>query len=97
MASSKISLRDCIQALSFMEEDTYFFLGFIILNNAVYHRHDELAYVIKWLSMANLCRQICEWGKANKNKRHVDIANHFNEVYPNLTIDRSTISKILLQ
>ncbi|PKY35142.1 hypothetical protein RhiirB3_455563, partial [Rhizophagus irregularis] len=42
-------------------------------------------------------RQICEWEKANKNKRHVDIANHFNEVYPNLTIDRSTISKILLQ
>ncbi|CAG8571468.1 DNA-binding centromere protein B [Rhizophagus irregularis DAOM 181602=DAOM 197198] len=41
--------------------------------------------------------QICEWGKANKNKRHVDIANYFNEVYPNLTIDRSTISKILLQ
>ncbi|GBC11696.2 jerky protein homolog-like [Rhizophagus irregularis DAOM 181602=DAOM 197198] len=27
----------------------------------------------------------------------LDIANHFNEVYPNLTIDRSTISKILLQ
>ncbi|PKB93494.1 hypothetical protein RhiirA5_441139, partial [Rhizophagus irregularis] len=25
-------------------------------------------------------RQICEWGKANKNKHHVDIANHFNEV-----------------
>ncbi|CAB4480798.1 unnamed protein product [Rhizophagus irregularis] len=42
-------------------------------------------------------RQICEWGKANKNKRHVDIVNHFNKVYPNLTIDRSTISKILLQ
>ncbi|CAB5206033.1 unnamed protein product [Rhizophagus irregularis] len=42
-------------------------------------------------------RQICEWGKANKNKHHVDITNHFNEVYPNLTIDRSTISKILLQ
>lgn len=42
-------------------------------------------------------RQICEWEKANKNKRHVDIANHFNEIYPNLTIDRSTISKILSQ
>ena len=42
-------------------------------------------------------RQICKWRKANKNKRHVDIANHFNEMYPNLTIDRSTISKILLQ
>lgn len=42
-------------------------------------------------------RQICEWSKANESKRHVDIANHFNEVYPNLKIDRSTISKILSQ
>jgi hypothetical protein len=32
--------------------------GFIILNNAVYHRHDELAYVIKWLSMANVSRSL---------------------------------------
>ena len=40
--------------------------------------------------------QICEWVEANKNKRHVDIANHFNEMYFNLKIDRSTISKILL-
>src|SRR5215207_3749749 len=42
-------------------------------------------------------RQICEWGKANKNKRHIDIAKHFNEVYPNLNLDRSTITKILLK
>src|SRR4051812_2405828 len=42
-------------------------------------------------------RQICEWEAANKNKRHIDIANHFNEIYSNLTIDRSTISKILSQ
>jgi hypothetical protein len=42
-------------------------------------------------------RQICEWSKANESKRHADIANHFNEMYPNLKIDRSTISKILSQ
>ena len=41
-------------------------------------------------------RQICEWKMANKNKCHVDIANYFNEVYPNLTINRSIILKILL-
>jgi hypothetical protein len=40
-------------------------------------------------------RQICEWSIANKSKRHEDIANHFNEKYPNLNIERSTISKIL--
>ncbi len=34
-------------------------------------------------------RQICEWAKANKSKRHVNIANHFNEMHPNLKIDRS--------
>jgi hypothetical protein len=42
-------------------------------------------------------RQICEWSIANKSKRHEDIANHFNEKYPNLNIERSTISKILAQ
>lgn len=42
-------------------------------------------------------RQICEWSTANKSKRHEDIAKHFNELYPNLTIERSTISKILSQ
>ena len=42
-------------------------------------------------------RQICEWEKANKEKRHAEIAVHFNEIYPNLNVDRSTISKILLQ
>ena len=41
-------------------------------------------------------RQICEWEEANKNKRQIDIANHFNEKY-NLNIDRSTVSKILGQ
>ena len=41
-------------------------------------------------------RQICEWSEANKSKRQVDIANHFNEM-PNLNIDRSIISKILLE
>ena len=41
-------------------------------------------------------RQICEWAGANKNKQHINIANHFNEKY-SMTLDRSTISKILLQ
>ncbi|CAI2178071.1 2768_t:CDS:1, partial [Funneliformis geosporum] len=40
--------------------------------------------------------QICEWSKANENKQHLDITNHFNKLHPNLVIDRSTISKILL-
>src|SRR4051794_13530505 len=42
-------------------------------------------------------RQICEWSTANKSKRHEDIAKHFNEKYPNLNIERSTVSKILSQ
>ena len=42
-------------------------------------------------------RQICEWSTANQSKRHEDIAKHFNEMYPNLKIERSTISKILAQ
>ncbi|CAI2199497.1 2720_t:CDS:1, partial [Funneliformis geosporum] len=37
------------------------------------------------------------WSEENANKRHIDIATHFNEVYPSLNIDRSTISKILLE
>ncbi|PKY31383.1 hypothetical protein RhiirB3_531556 [Rhizophagus irregularis] len=41
--------------------------------------------------------QICEWSTANKSKRHEEIAKHFNEKYSNLNIERSTISKILLQ
>ncbi|CAB5315530.1 unnamed protein product [Rhizophagus irregularis] len=41
--------------------------------------------------------QICEWSTANKSKRHEEIAKHFNEKYPNLNIERSTISKILSQ
>ena len=44
-----------------------------------------------------LRHQICEWSEANKNKRHVDVADHFNEMYPSLNIDRSTITKILSQ
>jgi Tc5 transposase DNA-binding domain/Fission yeast centromere protein N-terminal domain len=42
-------------------------------------------------------RQICEWEKANRGKRHAEIAAHFNETYPHLNMDRSTISKILSQ
>ncbi len=41
--------------------------------------------------------QICEWVEVNESKQHMDIANHFNEMHPNLKIDKSTISKILLQ
>ena len=40
-------------------------------------------------------RQICEWSDANKNKKHHEIAEHFNNNHPNLTINRSTVSKIL--
>ena len=36
----------------------------------------------------DLKRQICEWSEANKNKKHHEIAEHFNEKYPNMTIDR---------
>src|SRR3954453_13248516 len=42
-------------------------------------------------------RQICNWAEANKNKTHPEIAKHFNEKYPNLSIERSTVTKILLQ
>ncbi len=41
--------------------------------------------------------QICEWAEANESKRYMNIINYFNEMHPNLKIDRSTISKILLQ
>ena len=40
-------------------------------------------------------RQICEWSDANKNKKHHEIAEHFNNNHPNLTINRSKVSKIL--
>ena len=40
-------------------------------------------------------RQICEWAEANKNKKHHEIAQHFNEKNLNVKIDRSTVSKIL--
>ncbi|CAG8664933.1 3977_t:CDS:2, partial [Paraglomus occultum] len=40
-------------------------------------------------------RQICEWAEANKNKKHHEIAQHFNEKNLNMKIDRSTVSKIL--
>ena len=39
--------------------------------------------------------QICEWSEANRNKKHHEIANHFNEKYSNVKIERSTVSKIL--
>ncbi|CAG8620848.1 16662_t:CDS:2, partial [Cetraspora pellucida] len=39
--------------------------------------------------------QICEWAETNKNKRHHEIASYFNERYPDLSINQSTISKIL--
>jgi hypothetical protein len=35
----------------------------------------------------DLKRQICEWSEANKNKKHHEIAEHFNKKYPNVTID----------
>jgi len=38
----------------------------------------------------DLKRQICEWAEANRNKKHNEIAQHFN-----VKIDRSTVSKIL--
>ena len=41
--------------------------------------------------------QICEWENANKGKKHAEIAAHFNEIYSNLKINRSTVTKILLQ
>ena len=43
----------------------------------------------------DLKRQICEWSEANRNKKHHEIANHFNEKYSNVKIERSTVSKIL--
>ena len=43
----------------------------------------------------NLKRQICEWSDANKNKKHHEVAAYFNEKYPDLELDQSTISKIL--
>lgn len=41
-------------------------------------------------------RQICEWAEENQNKRHVDIADHFNKEN-NLSLVRSTVSKILAE
>ncbi|CAG8774112.1 3640_t:CDS:1, partial [Racocetra persica] len=43
----------------------------------------------------DLKHQICEWSENNKNKKHHEIASYFNENHPNLSIDRSTVSKIL--
>ena len=40
-------------------------------------------------------RQICEQSDTNKNKKHHEIAEHFNNNHPNLTINRSTVSNIL--
>jgi len=43
----------------------------------------------------SLKHEICEWAKKNSNKRHHEIAKHFNEKNLTLNIDRSTITKIL--
>ncbi|GES83093.1 CenpB-DNA-bind-domain-containing protein [Rhizophagus clarus] len=43
----------------------------------------------------DLKHQICEWSEANKNKKHHEVAQFFNEKNPNVKIDRSTVSKIL--
>ena len=43
----------------------------------------------------DLKRQICEWSETNKNKKHHEIATYFNEQNSDLSIDRTTISKIL--
>ena len=43
----------------------------------------------------DLKRQICEWAEANRNKKHHEIAQHFNQKNLNVMIDRSTVSKIL--
>jgi len=40
-------------------------------------------------------REICEFARRHPNVKHSDMANYFNEKF-NLTIDRSTVSKILL-
>ena len=45
----------------------------------------------------NLKRQICEWVEVNKNKTHLEVAKYFSEKHPNLSIERNTVSKILLQ
>lgn len=45
----------------------------------------------------SLKHQICEWSKNNKNKKHDEIADHFNEKNPTLNIHRSTVTKILSQ
>jgi hypothetical protein len=45
----------------------------------------------------SLKHQICEWSKNNKNKKHEEIADHFNEKNPTLNIHRSTVTKILSQ
>ena len=41
-------------------------------------------------------REICEYARRHPNVKHSDMANYFNEKF-NLTIDRSTVSKILLK
>ena len=39
-------------------------------------------------------REICEYAKRHPKAKHGEIANHFNKKF-NLSIDRSTVSKIL--
>ena len=49
-------------------------------------------YTIK-LNLNNK-REICEYSKRHPKAKHGEIANHFNKKF-NLSIDRSTVSKIL--
>ena len=45
----------------------------------------------------SLKHQICEWSKNNKNKKHEEIVNYFNEKDPTLNIHHNTVTKILGQ
>src|SRR6266487_949295 len=42
-------------------------------------------------------KEICEIAKKNPSYRHQEIAQEFTNLYPNLKIDRSTVTKILKQ
>jgi hypothetical protein len=44
-----------------------------------------------------LRKKICLYSKDNPQKSQTDIANHFNDQFETLNIDRSTVSKILKQ
>lgn len=59
-------------------------------------RHTKKSKQCRSAISDDIKRQICEWEEENQNKKHIEIANHFNEKY-DLKIDRSTVSKILGQ